>query len=158
MTIRRNIDLSAMSDRLWNVQMACDNSATSFPQLRDAIGVCGEQCDDLIKTARSESLGICNCDGIREVEALMFDLLARNALPDLAAEIEMAEFYAQALTDRNFEEQNDLVAHVQRNEHLLKTLEDWKITIAERSIDDEPVVEDDEERFGLEPILGNTDY
>lgn len=135
MTIRRNIDLSNMSDRLSRLQDACDNAPHNFfPRLHKAISFVGEQCDAFINEARGAKLGVCNCDGIREIESLMMNMLIRTAHIDLDAEIKCADFYGDALYERDSFDRESLIRRVHRDASLIKSISDWQIVVAESEV------------------------
>jgi len=78
MTIRRNIDISQFSRDLNAIQNAIEATG-AFTRAAQIVEFIGEQCDAFLTEANTLSIGTCNCDGIREIEALMFNMVWRNA-------------------------------------------------------------------------------
>lgn len=100
MTIRRNTDLSRFSADLSAVQTAIDATGRdTFKRADEIVNFIGNQCDALLNSAKDLNIGTCNCDGIREIEALMFDMVRRNATIADDQEISRAMKIGYALDD-----------------------------------------------------------
>lgn len=88
MTIRRNLNLAAINDDYSDFLTATEHApAGTFEQAKMIAEFIGNTVDDLIINGRERGLNICNCDGIREIEVLIFSMLS-NKNPD--SEIEAA--------------------------------------------------------------------
>lgn len=99
MTIRRNVDLSYMSSRLTNAQAAVDTTPSgTFARVPMILDFIGEKLDEFIREAREQGINVCNSDGAREIEALVFEMIRSNASND-AREIALAIKLGELLTD-----------------------------------------------------------
>lgn len=93
MTIRRHVDLAAInsdySDFLDGVEIA---KAGVVPIAQNVADLIGDAADGIIREARALGLEVCNCDGIREIEILIFDMLLRkNPDSEIATAITIGE-------------------------------------------------------------------
>lgn len=97
MTIRSNVNIRAANDDyghfLTGVEAAPAGVLVQGQTIADLIG---DMANGIIRRAREEDLKVCNCDGIREIEALVFAML-RDKNPD--SEIETAIGLGRTLTD-----------------------------------------------------------
>ena len=98
MTIRRHVDLSSINEDFMCFEVACSEAPEGmFLQAREIRDrVLGYSADEFLRVTKSNGLETDNCDGIREVEALMFDLV-RKKNPD--SEIEAAIGLGRVLRD-----------------------------------------------------------
>lgn len=79
MTIRRNVDLSAINDAYRYFETACERAPEgTFEFSKNILFMLGTQCDALLGSAKAMGVETCNCDGIREIEVLMFDMIRRK--------------------------------------------------------------------------------
>lgn len=87
MTIRTNVNLNAASDLLGFATDGC--SQASHTAVDCVLELIGETVDELRKQLVAMGIPVDNCDGIREVEALIYDW-ARRAKPEAfeAAELD----------------------------------------------------------------------
>lgn len=81
MTIRRHVDLSALNDDLMAFERGIERAPAGpvlmkCEDIRDR--VLGYSADTILGAAARNGLTACNCDGIREIEALMFDMIRRK--------------------------------------------------------------------------------
>lgn len=73
MTIPRTINMEALNERLGNMDNCAQYAPTrTFERAKTAHGIIGEALDDLIKRLAAEGFDVCNCDGVRQVEAVMY--------------------------------------------------------------------------------------
>ena len=97
MTIRSNVNIRAINDDygrfLAGVEAAPAGVLVQAQTISDLIG---DMADGIIRRAREEDLNVCNGDGIREIEALVFAML-RDKNPD--SEIETAIGLGRTLED-----------------------------------------------------------
>lgn len=78
MTIRRNVDLNAINQRYSAFEDGINAARRpTFDRPLEIAQFIAEQADTFLKEARALGLKTCNCDGIREIEALMFDMIDR---------------------------------------------------------------------------------
>lgn len=114
MTIRTHIDAQALN-RAWTALQRCasDAPAGTYEQASAIAGVVEGCANTLIRELRSIGMNVNVCDGIREVEAVIYGYI-KNANPD-AEVFPMAEGFgnamvgeagervlAQAVRDRDF--------------------------------------------------------
>lgn len=79
MTIRRHVDLAAINSDYIRFEAACEETPELVKPVADTARILiGEVCDDLLNIMKNIGLSVCNCDGIREIEVLMFDMLERS--------------------------------------------------------------------------------
>lgn len=138
MTIRRHVDLNAINSAYRDFQEACERAPLGmFEQARSVNDLIGETVDGLIARAHNSTAGIKvdNCDGIREIEALIFDMF-RNKNPD--SEIEAAIGLGRTLSE-----------HPESAKRVLDGLQRDRDFLTCRI---------DEDQYAPTPILGNTDY
>jgi hypothetical protein len=93
MTIRRNVDLAAINstytDFLDGVEIA---KAGVVPVAQNVADMIGDAVDGIFRETRALGLKACNCDGLREIEALIFDmLLSQNPDSEIATAILIGE-------------------------------------------------------------------
>jgi hypothetical protein len=82
MTIRSSINASAINRDFQHFETACESAPLgTFDQAKDIGQMIGEQCDAFLAAAKAMGLDVCNCDGIREIECMMFAML-REKNPD----------------------------------------------------------------------------
>jgi len=78
MTIRRNVNIAAINDDFMAFERGLEVAPAGVAlmkgnDIRDR--VLGYSADMFLASAKRNELTTCNCDGIREIEALMFDML-----------------------------------------------------------------------------------
>jgi hypothetical protein len=88
MTIRRNVNIAAINDDFMAFERGLSAAPAGFDlnkaeDIRDR--VLGYSADTFLAVAKRNGLKTCNCDGIREIEALMFDMIRRQN-PDCGIE------------------------------------------------------------------------
>ncbi len=113
MTIRRNVNIDALNDR-YNYLERCAEKAPdgTYALSKATVETIGEIADDIMRRVRALGLRANNCDGIREVEAVIYGYVA-DANPD--SELRVGEGFgehvdgpagervlAQAVRDRDF--------------------------------------------------------
>lgn len=157
MTIRRNIDASALNEQYMAFEEACTYAPEGTYELAKSIWMeVGAACDELIRRIGAiDGAAISNSDGIREIEVMIFDAIRRESK---SFEIESAIGLGTALRyppEFGNNDRTSILHRVERDGKFLASREEWE---ALGIIKDEPEIDDSEERFGLEPILGNTDY
>lgn len=79
MSIRPNVNLAAMNKNL-SLLDTCRQEAPEgmFTAACELSGIIGDTCDELIKTLNAAGYKTENCDGIREIEALIYDWVRRS--------------------------------------------------------------------------------
>lgn len=83
MSIRPNVDLRASNADYANIERAIKTlPAHAFPKARKAVEIVAETADHLLNSCREAGISTCNCDGIREVEALMISMLLSKEQPE----------------------------------------------------------------------------
>jgi len=97
MTIRSNVNLRALNTDFTYFLDACEAAPEGVfeeaKNIRDR--VLGYSADELLRVCKSNDIGACNCDGIREVEIIMFDMV-RRMNPD--SQIESAIGFGREIT------------------------------------------------------------
>lgn len=83
MTIRRSVNIATINTDFTYFLEGCENAPagmyTQALDIRDR--VLGYVADEFLRVARSSGLETCNCDGIREIECMMFAMI-REKNPD----------------------------------------------------------------------------
>lgn len=171
MTIRPHID-AREANRLYTAfEEGCANApAGTFERaiaIRDRIGYL---CDEFLDGMKELDVSVCNCDGIREIEVLMFDMLRRK---NDAGQIPAMIAFGLALQEQTYQHDRDtIINRVRRDGNFWATREEWErfglldpegtgaSGLAEAAllqagldpagyviVDDEPVIDDDPDRF-----------
>lgn len=79
MTIRRNVDITDINHDYMYFETAIENRTKDTDErMVDMLRIIGNACDQLLSEMQLIGLSTCNCDGIREIECLMFDMLRKN--------------------------------------------------------------------------------
>ncbi|MGS0567052.1 hypothetical protein [Xanthomonas oryzae] len=82
MTIRSYIDARALNTELESFERCADESpAGTYEQAKELAELIGRIADDLIRGLRAIGMQADNCDGIREVEAVIYGWI-KNSNPD----------------------------------------------------------------------------
>ena len=120
MTIRRNLNLAAINDDFMDFEKACDLAPDGvLQQAKDIRAFIGEQADQLLSHAQRSGIKTCNCDGIREIEVLIFDMIRRKN-PD--SQIERAVGIGGDLREADCATMDGLLAELERNPDTIGTL------------------------------------
>jgi len=102
MTIRRSVDLAAINAEytlfLDGCEAAPDRMFLQAKDIRDrVIGYCA---DEIVRVARASDIVACPCDGIREIEILMFDMVRRmNPVSEIEGAIGLGRSLEAAVDD-----------------------------------------------------------
>lgn len=145
MTIRSCIDARSANEDFMAFEEGCANApAGTFERaiaIRDRIGYL---CDEFLAGMKELDLTVCNCDGIREIEVLMFDMLRRKnetgVIPTTIA-------FGRALQEQSYQYDRDaIINRVRRDGSFWATREEWE-RFGFAVEDDEPVIDDDPDRF-----------
>lgn len=79
MTIRSHIDLRQPNYDYGHFLLGVENAPDGmFLQAKKIAEMIGDMADDLIHQTRRNQLSICNADGIREIEVMVFELLRKK--------------------------------------------------------------------------------
>lgn len=144
MTIRSSIDAQEANRLYMAFEEGCDNApAGALDQaiaIRDRIGYL---CDEFLAGMKALDLAVCNCDGIREVEVLMFDMLRRK---NPTGQIPAMIAFGIALQEAGEFGRPDIINRVRRDGDLWATREERE-RFGFAVVDDEPVIDDDPARF-----------
>lgn len=82
MTIRRSIDASAANREYGYAELAARILPEHvLPKARTALRIVAETADTLLRSCAEEGIAACNCDGIREIEAMTFAMLKSREQP-----------------------------------------------------------------------------
>lgn len=121
MTIRRSVDLSAINRDYTLFLDGCEAAPEGmFLQAKDVRDrIIGYGVDELLRTAKASGLETCACDGIREIEILMFDMLRRM---NPTSEIEGAMGLGRALTDADEEGRARIIAGLVRDRDFVASM------------------------------------
>lgn len=144
MTIRRHVNIAELNEDFMAFEEACSEAPQGMFQQARAVRdqVLGYSADEFLRVARSADIEVCNSDGIREIETMMFDMLRRM---NPGSEIDMAIYLGRALRlapdDRMalYGSKQDIIARLKRDRDFLASFLP--------PIDDEPVVNDDEDQY-----------
>lgn len=121
MTIRRHVDLSAINADYTLFLDGCDAAPDGmFLQAKDIRDrVIGYGVDELARTAKASDVVTCSCDGIREIEVLMFDMLRRM---NPSSEIEGAMGLGRSLADSDAEGRARIIAGLVRDRDFVASM------------------------------------
>lgn len=101
MTIRSSVNIRAINESYMAFEEACDRAPEgTFEWSKDLRQDIGETCDAFLALMRSKGVETCNCDGIREIEVMLFAML-RDKNPD--SEIQSAIGLGETLRDPAFD-------------------------------------------------------
>lgn len=122
MTIRRHVDVAAINADYTLFLDACEAAPEGLfdrsKDIRDR--VLGYGVDEFARVASGLGLKTCPCDGIREVEAMLFDMLRRLNPDD---EIESAIGFGKALeATETADGRRDLVARLERDRDFVRSM------------------------------------
>lgn len=125
MTIRSHIDAQEANRLYMAFEEGCANAPDgTFERsiaIRDRIGY---HCDEFLSGMKALNVSVCNCDGIREIEVLMFDMLRRKN-PGGGPIMEAVAF-GLALQERQYQcDRDELIRRVGRDGHFAATRDDW---------------------------------
>lgn len=111
MTIRRNLNLATINDDYGDFLTTTERApAGTYEGAKMIASFIGNVVDALIKDGRASGLKVCNCDGIREIEVLIFDML-RTQNPD--SEIEKAIGLGDALRNADCGEMDKIITELE---------------------------------------------
>jgi hypothetical protein len=118
MTIRRHVDFGGLNSVYSQFEDACDSAPGGvFEQAKIAYVLIGQECDALIQNAKDFGIKTDNCDGIREIELLMFDMLCREN-PDIMQEA----IYFGGLLEQFPDSRDRIIAGLARDRAFLKDI------------------------------------
>lgn len=156
MTIRSNVNIAAINNDYSAFLTACERAPFgTFELSKSILFMLGTQCDALIGAARALEIGVSTSDGIREIEALMFDMLRRE---NPLSEIESAIGLGRSLQDYP-ESAERILAGLERDRAFLAGLSACDIDmddglermaqmVIDPMVEDEPDLDDGADRFG----------
>lgn len=82
MTIRRNLDAHTANVGYGHAERALEILPEHvLPKARAAMRIIADTADHLLRSCGEEGIAACNCDGIREIEALTFAMLRAKENP-----------------------------------------------------------------------------
>ncbi len=89
MTIRSNVNIAAANSVFEAFEAACERAPEgTFEESKTIRWLIGETCDDFLSQMQGRGINVCNCDGIREVEVMLFDMIHRkNPVSEIDAAI-----------------------------------------------------------------------
>lgn len=125
MTIRSNINARRANDLYTAFEEGCANAPIGTLEksieVRDRIGYV---CDEFLDGMKKLDVTTCNCDGIREIEVLMFDMLRRqNPGPGPIME---AIGFGRALQEQSYQmDRDEIIRRVERDGHFAATRDEW---------------------------------
>ena len=79
MTIRNGVNLGSKNTDYSHFLLAVETAPERFERAEEIRAFIGEQADTIIRRARDFGITVCPCDGIREVEVLLFDMIWNKA-------------------------------------------------------------------------------
>lgn len=125
MTIRSNIDAREANRLYMAFEAACDNApAGTMIRAKEIRASIGEACDAFLASMKALNVSACNCDGIREIEALMFDNIRRkNTTGVVPAAI---GFGLALLETEDPADQTTIINRVRRDGDFWASREDWQ--------------------------------
>jgi hypothetical protein len=126
MTIRRCVDLKTINNDYGSFETACGEAPHGVFDIAKTIQrVLGDACDNLLADARAYSIEVSTCDGIREIEALMFDMIRANATTAHRMEIDAAIGCGRALDAADDAERGAIMHRLARDKGFIATREEW---------------------------------
>ena len=125
MTIRSNIDAREANRIYTAFEEGCANApAGTFAQAEKIRLQIGEACDSFLANMKALGVAVCNCDGIREIEVLMFDMLRRKN--QSTGPIMAATAFGLALQEQRYQSDRDeILRRVKRDGYFAATRDDW---------------------------------
>lgn len=125
MTIRSHID-AREANRLYTAfEEGCANAPEgTFERALLIRDIIGNMCDSFLTDMKELGVGVCNCDGIREIEVLMFDMLRRK---NDAGQIPAMIAFGLALQEQTYQHDRDtIINRVRRDGNFWATREEWE--------------------------------
>lgn len=125
MTIRTNID-AREANRLYTAfDEGCSNApAGTFEKAIAIRNQIGDLCDEFLESMKGLGVSVCNCDGIREIEVLMFDMLRRK---NESGQIPAMIGFGLALQECSYQMDRDtIINRVRRDGNFWATREEWQ--------------------------------
>ena len=118
MTIRRNVNIATINNTYGQFLEGVDAAkAGVLPVAQNVADMIGDAANGILREARGLGLETCNCDGIREIEALIFEMLLRkNPNSQITAAIEIGSQSPAPALDRQIEIVNRVTAERQMEE------------------------------------------
>ena len=118
MTIRRNVNIAAINSTYGQFLDGVETAkAGVVPIAQNVADMIGDAVDGILREARVLGLEACNCDGIREIEVMIFDMLLRkNPNSQITAAIEIGSQSPAPSLDRQIEIVNRVTAERQMEE------------------------------------------
>ena len=81
MTIRSHVNIRNLNECFSAFETGCDRAPDgTFLLAKNIREITGAHCDALLADLKRYNIAACNCDGIREIEAMMFGMIAEKNL------------------------------------------------------------------------------
>lgn len=124
MTIRRSVNIDAMNSDYTAFEEGVDSAPEGlFSFARNLKFEIGEACDDYLRAMTRIGAKVCNCDGIREIEVMMFAMI-RDRNPD--SEITQVVGFGRTLRDADPFDRSSIIRRVERDKGFYATRAEWQ--------------------------------